>query len=60
MIKASKKEDMVVDILDRFLFKEDIDNAYELAMNRLMEVSVQELETYDTNDVCNIIGNYVY
>lgn len=25
MIKASKKEDMVMDILDRFLFKEDIE-----------------------------------
>lgn len=53
------KENMVMEILNGFMFNEEIENAYELAMDKLMEVSEEELETYDTNDVCNIIGNYV-
>lgn len=59
-IETNKKEKMVMDILDRFLFKEEIEDAYEIAMSKLMEVSKQELSTYKTDDVCNIIGNYVY
>lgn len=53
------KSEKVIKILDSFLFKEEIKNAYDLAMNELMEVSEEELETYNTSDICNVIGLYV-